>query len=82
MPIAQFLNDRRFDIETKRIMGLAFEMMCVAFRLADRSDPVTNIIAERIIEIAQDGERNPDLLCERALNALRGQDSRPPQWRY
>ena len=72
MPITSFLNGRRFDSETERVMGLAFEMTCAALRLADRSDPVTTIIAERIIKLASDGERNPDLLCERALTALRG----------
>ena len=31
------------------------------------------IIAKRIIELGKAGERNPDILCEGALKALRGQ---------
>jgi hypothetical protein len=38
--------------------------------LAD--DFANGIIAKRIIELAEAGERNPDLLCEGALKKLRG----------
>jgi len=34
MPISQFLGDSKFDLETKRIMGLAFEMTRLALGLA------------------------------------------------
>jgi hypothetical protein len=51
-------------------MGVAFEMVCVALRLNDRNDLPVEIIANRIIELAKEGERNPDLLCERALRDL------------
>ena len=30
MPIAPFLNDERPDPETKRVLGVAFEMTCIA----------------------------------------------------
>ena len=33
MPIRQFLNDKRFDPETTRVLGVAFEMVCIALRL-------------------------------------------------
>jgi hypothetical protein len=67
MPITIFLNGHKFDPETKRVMGVAFEMTRAALRLADREDLVVEIIASKIIELAKAGERNPDLLCERAL---------------
>jgi hypothetical protein len=34
MPIASFLNGARFDRETTRVMGLAFEMARIALGLA------------------------------------------------
>jgi len=74
MPITQFLDGRRFDGEAIRVMGVALEMTCVALRLADRTDPICKIIAEKIIDIARDGERDPNQLCERALSFLRAQD--------
>jgi hypothetical protein len=67
MPITPFLNGERFDLETKRVMGVAFEMARAALRLQDRSDPIVTKLADKIIELAKGGELNPDLLCERAL---------------
>jgi hypothetical protein len=76
MPITQFLDGFKFDPEAKRVMGVAFEMTRAALRLTDRDDPVIAIVAKKIIELAKEGERNPDLLCEWALNDLRAS---PPQ---
>ena len=65
MPISQFLGDSKFDLQTKRIMGLAFEMTRLALGLADRGDIANDEqIAKRIIELAKTGELNPDVLCE------------------
>ena len=44
-------------------------MTRAALGLAD--DFANGLIAKRIIEIAETGERNPDLLCEGTLNQLR-----------
>ena len=58
------------DPETKRVMGIAFEMTLVALRLADRSDLVNGVIAKRIIKLAKAGERDPERLCDGALKEL------------
>jgi hypothetical protein len=68
MPITPFLGDTKFDPEAKRVMGVAFEMACVALGLTVRGDLAKSIVAKRIIELAKAGERNPDVLCERAWN--------------
>jgi hypothetical protein len=68
MPISIFLEGQKFDPETKRIMGVAFEMTRAALRLTDRDDLAVAIIAKRIIELAKTGAHNP---CERVLNDLR-----------
>jgi hypothetical protein len=71
MPITTWLDGYKPDPETKRVIGVAFEKTRAALRLVDRDDPVVAIIAKKIIELAKAGERNPDLLCERALMDLR-----------
>lgn len=38
MPISPFLDGHKFDPETKRIMGIAFEMTCIALGLTDQDD--------------------------------------------
>jgi hypothetical protein len=73
MPIAQFLDDPKFDPETKRVVGVAFEIARAALRLAERSDLANEMIAKRIIELAKTGELNPDLLCEAVLKEFREQ---------
>ena len=71
MPITSFLNGVRFDRETTRIMGVAFEMTRVALGIAERRDDINEIVAKTIVELTKQGERNPDLLCEGALKTLR-----------
>ena len=71
MPITIFLDGYKPDPETIRVMGVAFEMVRAALRLNDRNDLAVEVIAKRIIDLAKGGERNPDLLCERALRDLR-----------
>jgi hypothetical protein len=51
--------------------GVALEMTRVSLGLVDTF--ADGIIAKRIIELGKAGERNPDILCEGALKALRGQ---------
>jgi hypothetical protein len=38
VPIRPYLKGQKFDEETIRVMGLAFEMVLVALRLSDRGD--------------------------------------------
>jgi hypothetical protein len=71
MPIRQFLDNPTFDPEATRVMGVAFEMVRTALGLADRGDLANELVAKSIIELAKAGERNPDLLCERALKEIR-----------
>ena len=66
-----FLDDFKFDAETKRIMGVAFEMACAALKYANRPDVAHEAVAKRIIELAKNGMLNPDRLCERILDDLR-----------
>jgi hypothetical protein len=76
MSLTQYLDGHSFDPETRRIMGIAFEMARAALRLTDRSDPITEMLAKRIIALAKDGLRDPDLLCEWALDDVRKQPPR------
>jgi hypothetical protein len=57
--------------ETKRILGVAFELVCAGLRTGDCDDDVKEAIAKKIIQLANGGERNPDLLCERVLKDIR-----------
>src|SRR6266568_2819550 len=62
-------SDLDVDPEAKRVLGVALEKTRVSLGLAD--DFANGIIAKRIVELAKAGERNPDLLCEGAIEQLR-----------
>ena len=70
MSIAPHLDGLEADPETKRVLSAALEMTRVSLGLADNF--ANGIIAKRISEIAETGERDPDLLCEGAVKKLRG----------
>jgi hypothetical protein len=69
MSITTYLDDFDADPETKTVLGVALERTRASLGL----DKFANgIIARRIVELAKAGERNPDLLCEGAIEKLRG----------
>jgi hypothetical protein len=70
MSIAPHLDGLEADPETKRVLSVALEMTRVSLGLADNF--ANGIISKRISEIAETGERDPDLLCEGAVKKLRG----------
>jgi hypothetical protein len=65
-----FFQDAAFDSETTRIMGEAFDRACASLHDIGQPDLVKEVIARRIIEGAQTGERDPIRLSARALVAL------------
>jgi hypothetical protein len=71
MPIRPYLDGHKFDGETTRQVGIAFEMALAslgATRGCD--DPIRAALAQRIIALAQAGERDAERLCDGALRAV------------
>jgi len=72
MPIRAYLDGLRFDPETTRLMGVAFEMALVSLQRTEGIvNPTRDAVAKKIIELAKAGERDPERLCDAALQALR-----------
>jgi hypothetical protein len=76
MPITEFLNGQKFDPETSRILGIAFELVCAGLRPLDCDDDMKQAIVHKIIQLANGGERNPDVLGEEVLKDIR----QPQRW--
>jgi hypothetical protein len=73
VPIRGFLAGRTFDARAINQMSLAFDGACDELGLVKSvQDPATSLVAEKIIEVAQRGVHDPDLLRRMALNELRG----------
>jgi len=67
VPISQFADIFRIDQETRRIAGVAYEMVRTALQLRHCNTIPDEVIANRITEFATLGESNPDRLCEQVL---------------
>jgi hypothetical protein len=61
MPIKAYLNGVRFEPETIRLMGIAFEMALVVLQRTDGiANPTREAVAQKIIELAKAGKRDPE----------------------
>jgi hypothetical protein len=70
MAIYRLLQNSAFDPDAVKALGLAYETTLVALQLTDRSDPLTELIAKMIFELAQRGERDPKRLRDHVLREL------------
>jgi hypothetical protein len=63
-------RDASFGPEAVKAMAVAYEAILRSLRLADRSDPMTVIVAKKIIDAAKTGLRDPGALQEAVLKEL------------
>jgi hypothetical protein len=75
MPIRAYLDGHRFDPETVRVLGLAFEICRAALKIEDGNDRAKEVIARKLIELAEGGVRGQEALVERLLDSV---DFKPP----
>jgi hypothetical protein len=71
MAIYRLLQNAAFGPEEISCMTAAYEAALVELKLSDRSAPITQTIAKRIVEFVKIGERDPVRLSELALQGLR-----------
>ena len=57
--ITPFLQDQAFDPETAQAVANALVTTCKALGLSDRDDAMTQLVAEKIIELAKRGLNDP-----------------------
>ena len=69
MAIYRLLKNRAFGPDEIKVLTAAYQEALRTLRLANRSDPTTEIVA-KFIELAQRGERDPVRLRERAIRSL------------
>ena len=77
MPITPFLRGQAFDPELVNAMGAAFSETCGALGLTERSDPITTLVAEKIIELAERGLRNASAIHLMAMTELKSNPHLP-----
>ncbi len=70
MPIYRLLQHYPFSQEEIEHLVSAYEETLRALGLTERSDPLTQLVAKKIIELAQTGVRDPTEISKRALKEL------------
>jgi hypothetical protein len=69
MPFSKYNAD--FNADLMEAMRAAFYRVCDILQLSgDREDPLTEIVVEKIVELAKAGERDPEVLCIDVLAQL------------
>jgi hypothetical protein len=71
MPITRLLKNTAFNDEQVRELVYAYESVLTGLGLTDRTDPMTELVAKKIIECAQGRELDRVKLRDCALAALR-----------
>ena len=70
MVVRRLLEGSAFGPEAIDYMAQAYEAALAKLGLANCDDAATRLIAEKIIEVVQTGERDPVRISERAIGEL------------
>lgn len=70
MPLNRLLKDGVFEPDEIRILNEAYESALRALYLVDRNDPVTEIVARKVIEVGQSGITDPAQIASRTVESL------------
>ena len=70
MAIYRLLQNLPMGPEEISRLAAAYEQTLLALRLTDRNDPLTEMIAKKIIEIAQTGVKEPARISALAIEQL------------
>jgi hypothetical protein len=71
MAVYRLFKNKAFEPEAIAIMTNAYTDVCRTLGLSER-DHEADVVAKKVIEFAQRGERDPVRLREHVLQALRG----------
>jgi hypothetical protein len=58
MPICRLLRDRSFEPDEVSRLTAAYEQALRGIGLVDRDDPIADMVAKKVIDVAQSGVRD------------------------
>ena len=70
MAIYRLIREASFGPDEIMTLSTAYEAALVALDLTDRQDPVTDLVAAKIIQVYRLGVQDPEQLCIRSLKEL------------
>ena len=79
MAIYRLLRREVFEPEDVHLLATVYEEIAKALGVTDGNAPVSQLIARRLIELAQAGERDPDSLKELTMDAVQNEPAVIPR---
>ena len=70
MAINRLMREASFGPAEIAVMTAAYDAALERLRLKDRTDPITELVARKIIEVFRRGEHDPPRICTRAITEL------------
>jgi len=70
MAIYRLLRRQVFEPEDICLLAIVFEDVLKTLGLLDRKDPRTELIARKLVDLAQAGERDPECLKDLTLEVI------------
>jgi hypothetical protein len=64
------LQEAAFDANATNAMAAAYEAALAFLGLKNRTDPLTELIAHKVIEVYRSGVHDPAQICDTALREL------------
>ena len=75
MAVYRLFQSKAFEPEAITMMTSAYADVCQALGVSDTDHLQTDVVAKKVIEFAQRGERDPGRLRDCVLAALRSESS-------
>ena len=70
MAIYRLLRRSVFEPDDVRLLATVYEKVLGTVGVVDRKDPRAELIAKRVVQLAQAGERDPECLKDLAIEEL------------
>jgi hypothetical protein len=71
VPIHDLIQPGVFSPELVSLMGSVFEDVLKTLGLTGRDDPVTNLVAHRVIALVRSGERDPERIKQLTIETIK-----------
>jgi hypothetical protein len=70
MAIYRLLRRHIFEPEDVRVLAVVYEDVLKTLGLVERKDPLTELVAKKLVELAQAGERDLECLKDLILDIM------------
>jgi len=70
MPINRLLRGGKLDPDKVELLNRAFDLALRSLGLVDRNDPMTELVAEKVIEVHELGVNDPAEIADLAVGRI------------